>query len=75
MVSIHFKMEGHRSDLAMIRAAKANAALEGRDSVTFEDVSKTAPLILRHRMKSGPFEEAEFRQGELDSVLRGYLGS
>ena len=75
MVSIHFKMEGHRADLAMIRAAKANAAFEGRDSVAFEDISQTAPLILRHRMKSGPFEEAEFRQNELDSVLRGYLGS
>ena len=75
MVSIHFGMEGHRADLAMIRAAKANAALEGRDKIDFKDISSTASLIIRHRMKSGPFEEAEFRQAELDSVLRGYLGS
>jgi Mg-chelatase subunit ChlI len=59
----------------MIRAAKANAALEGRDKIDFKDIASTASLILRHRMKSGPFEEAEFRQAELDSVLRGYLGS
>ena len=75
MVSIHYKMEGHRADLAMIRAAKANAALEGRHEIKFEDISSTAPMILRHRIKSGPFEEAEFKQNELDSVLRGYLGS
>ena len=75
MVSIHYKMEGHRADLAMIRAAKANAALEGRKEIRFEDISTTAPMILRHRIKSGPFEEAEFKQNELDSVLRGYLGS
>jgi magnesium chelatase subunit I len=75
MVSIQFGMEGHRADLAMIRAAKANAAFEGRDEVIFQDISSTASLILRHRMKSGPFEEAQFRQNELDSILRGYLGS
>ncbi len=75
MVSIHYKMEGPRADLAMIRAAKANAALEGRTEILFNDVSTTAPLIIRHRMKSGPFEEAKFRQNELESVLRGYLGS
>lgn len=75
MTSIHYKMEGHRADLAMIRAAKANAALEGRDKITFQDISSTAPLIIRHRMKAGPFEEAQFKQNELDSILRGYLGS
>jgi magnesium chelatase subunit I len=75
MISIEFGMEGHRADLAMIRAAKANAALEGRKEITFNDISSTASLILRHRMKSGPFEEAEFRQSQLDSLLWGYLGS
>ena len=75
MVSIHYGMEGHRADIAMIRAAKANAALEGRTEIQFQDISQTAPLIIRHRLKSGPFEEAQFKQNELDSVIRGYLGS
>ena len=75
MVSIHYKMEGHRADLAMIRAAKANAALEGRTEITLQDISTTAPMILRHRMKAGPFEEVQFKQNELDSILRGYIGS
>jgi magnesium chelatase subunit I len=74
-VSIGFKMEGHRADLAMIRAAKANAALEGRERIAFNDISTTAPLILRHRMKSGPFEDTLFRQADLDSILRGYMRS
>lgn len=75
MVSIHYKMEGHRADLAMIRAAKANAALEGRDTIQFNDIASTAPLIIRHRLKSGPFEEAKFSQLELEGVIRGYFGS
>ncbi len=75
MVSLTFMMEGHRADIAMIRAAKANAALEGRTEIKMQDLSLTAPLILRHRMKSGPFEEANFNKAELDNILRGYLGS
>jgi magnesium chelatase subunit I len=70
-VSIAYKMEGHRADLAMIRAAKANAAFNGRTEVTKQDISAVAALILRHRMKSGPFEESDFHQAELDGILWG----
>ena len=71
MVSIRFGLEGHRADLAMIRAAKANAALEGRTDVDTRDVAATAGMVLRHRLKSGPFEEARFDQEALVRCLRG----
>lgn len=72
MVSIKFGLEGHRADLAMVRAAKAHAAFEGRTEVVEGDVLATAGLIIRHRMKSGPFEEAVFKQDDLLRYLRGY---
>lgn len=72
VIAIKFKMEGHRADLAMIRAAKANAAFEGRGEVTREDISQTAALVLRHRLPAGPFEESSFRQEDLDRCLRGF---
>lgn len=71
IVAIKFKMEGHRADLAMIRAAKANAALEGRGEVTKDDILQTASLVLKHRLPAGPFEESAFRQEDLDRCLRG----
>ncbi len=70
VVSIGFGIEGHRADLAMIRAARAHAALDGRNEATVADIRDTAGLVLRHRLKSGPFEEATFRQDELNRILR-----
>lgn len=70
VVSIKFGIEGHRADLAMIRAARAHAALDGREGASVEDIRDTAGMVLRHRLKSGPFEEASFRQDELNRILR-----
>lgn len=72
MVAIKFDMEGHRADLAMVRAAKANAALDGRTEVTRNDIVDTAALVLKHRIKSGPFEEASFRQEDLRRWIASY---
>ncbi|NLU45776.1 MAG: magnesium chelatase ATPase subunit I [Euryarchaeota archaeon] len=71
MVSIHFGMEGHRADITMIRAAKANAALDGRTEATKDDVRQVAALVLSHRLKKRAFEEVVFDPKELDVCL-GY---
>ncbi len=68
-VCIHFKMEGHRADITMMRASKANAALEGRTEVTKEDLRTVAPLVLGHRLKKRAFEEVTFDMKELDICL------
>lgn len=42
---------GPRGSLALLRAARANAVLEGREFVTPDDVKAVAPAVLRHRLK------------------------
>ena len=69
MISIHFKLEGHRADITMMRAAKANAALDGRTEVTKEDLRTVAPLVLTHRLKKRAFDEATFDEKELNVCL------
>jgi magnesium chelatase subunit I len=69
-VSWYYKMEGHRADITMVRAARAYAALNGRDSADEDDVSAVAPMVLTHRIKRKPFEESTFDIGELRSCLQ-----
>eukprot|EP00468_Gymnochlora_sp_CCMP2014_P011823 CAMPEP_0167760362 /NCGR_PEP_ID=MMETSP0110_2-20121227/11546_1 /TAXON_ID=629695 /ORGANISM="Gymnochlora sp., Strain CCMP2014" /LENGTH=419 /DNA_ID=CAMNT_0007646869 /DNA_START=11 /DNA_END=1270 /DNA_ORIENTATION=+ len=46
--------EGIRGDLACIRAASANAALDGRTEITMQDLEEVVPLALGHRLKKDP---------------------
>jgi magnesium chelatase subunit I len=46
-------VDGMRADLVMLRAARALAALEGRDVVSPQDVDTVAELALVHRRQSG----------------------
>ena len=41
----------------MIKTACTNAAYEGRDRVSGEDMKLAAELVLPHRMRRKPFEE------------------
>ncbi|HJQ33536.1 MAG TPA: magnesium chelatase ATPase subunit I [Pyrinomonadaceae bacterium] len=49
-------VDGHRGELTVTRAARALAALEGRNVVTNEDARRVAPLALRHRLRRDPLE-------------------
>ena len=48
-----------RASLAILRAAKANAAIKGRDFVTPEDVVEMVVPVLRHRIILTPEKEME----------------
>ena len=48
-----------RASLAILRSAKANAAIKGRDFVTPEDIIEMAPHVLRHRIILTPEKEME----------------
>jgi Mg-chelatase subunit ChlD len=61
------EVEGLRSDLAVIRAAKALAALEGRRQVEEGDVLEVFDLAISHRIREGP------RRRSTTSVLREVL--
>ncbi|GAA0267646.1 VWA domain-containing protein [Halobacterium noricense] len=51
-------VDGHRADVAIARAARTFAALEGRPTVTEADVQRAAEFALPHRLQSRPFEDA-----------------
>ncbi len=48
-----------RASLAILKAAKATAALRGRDFVIPEDIIEMAPHVLRHRIMLTPEKEME----------------
>jgi magnesium chelatase subunit D len=52
------KVDGHRGELTITRAAKALTALEGRKKVTRDEVRRVAVMALRHRMRRDAMEEA-----------------
>ena len=68
-VMVHFGVDGHRADITLMKAAKANAALEGRTEVTKDDIRQTAELVLSHRLKRKPFEEKALDREELEECL------
>ncbi|WP_337998232.1 ATP-binding protein [Oleispirillum naphthae] len=55
--SLRMGVDGHRSDIVMLKAAKALAAWAGRGEVTEADVEEAAVLALAHRMRRRPFED------------------
>ena len=50
-------LEGHRGELALVRSARALAALEGRSIVEREDIESVAGMCLRHRLRKNPFDQ------------------
>ncbi len=48
-----------RASLAILKAAKANAAIKGRDFVTPEDILEMAAPVMRHRIILTPEKEME----------------
>ncbi|MEP6620028.1 MAG: MoxR family ATPase [bacterium] len=60
-----------RATVALFRAARAVAVLEGRDFATPDDVKGIAPAVLRHRIALSPELEVEGRTA--DDVLQAML--
>jgi magnesium chelatase subunit I len=68
-ISMQYNMEGHRADITLIRAARANAALEGRKKITKEDMLAVAPLVLAHRVKKKAFDKTGFDEAGVRKCL------
>jgi Mg-chelatase subunit ChlI len=54
---IKLHLDGHRADIATIRAAKTLSALEERTSVTTSDILRVANMAVGFRTRAGGFEE------------------
>ncbi len=57
---VDFDVDGHRADIIIERAARANAAFEGRMEVTLDDIVVAAEMALPHRMRKRPYAEERF---------------
>lgn len=59
--------------MALIRAARAVALINGRDFITPDDVARQALAVLRHRVTMAPDAQIEGRN--LDELLQAALDS
>ncbi|KAJ1387546.1 P-loop containing nucleoside triphosphate hydrolase [Sesbania bispinosa] len=58
-VCAELNVDGLRGDIVTNRAAKALAALKGRDKVSAEDIATVIPNCLRHRLRKDPLESID----------------
>jgi Mg-chelatase subunit ChlI len=62
-------VDGHRSDLVILKTARAQAAFDGRTAITDRDIALAAELALPHRIKRGPFQQSEVGFEELQERI------
>ncbi|RME31782.1 MAG: VWA domain-containing protein [Thermoflexia bacterium] len=53
------RVDGHRPDMVILKTARANAAFEGRTSITDRDILLAAELALPHRLRRHPLQPVE----------------
>jgi len=74
-ISLALGVEGHRADLTLVKSSLAFAALDGRNTITIEDVEKAAGLALPHRMRRQPFDESRLDTGSIRALITESYGS
>ena len=62
-------VDGHRGDLVILKTARAHAAFEGRDAINDRDIILAAELALPHRIRRGPFQQAEMTMDDLQERI------
>ncbi|HKZ44442.1 MAG TPA: ATP-binding protein [Anaerolineales bacterium] len=68
-------VDGHRADLVILKAARAQAAFDGRTAITDRDIALAAELALPHRIKRGPFQQSEITPDQLQERIEELQGS
>jgi Mg-chelatase subunit ChlI len=66
--SLH--VDGHRADLVILKAARAQAALDGRTALADSDIARAAELALPHRMQHSPAQQAEVNLYSLEEQIQ-----
>ena len=64
-ITSDLRIDGHRADLVILKAARAHAAYEGRKAINDRDITLAIRLTIPHRLKRGPFSDA---QADLEAV-------
>ena len=63
------KIDGHRADMVVLKTARAHAAYEGRRKVTQRDILLAMELAIPHRLKRGPFADAQMNMAQLEQKM------
>lgn len=74
-LSTSLQVDGHRSDLVILKTARAHAAFEGRKAITGRDIGLAAELAYPHRIKRGPFQQSEISAEELAERIDQLAGA
>jgi Mg-chelatase subunit ChlI/Mg-chelatase subunit ChlD len=67
-VCSELRIEGLRSDIAILKAARANAALEGRKRVQADDAKQVLDLAVVHRIKDEKFTRDRVERFFVDEI-------
>lgn len=62
-------IDGHRADLVILKAARANAAFDGRRAINHGDILLALELAVPHRLKRGPFTDAQMSMAEVERQM------
>lgn len=63
------QVDGLRADIALYKAARALAALDGRRQVRRDDLRTAAAFVLPHRRRRQPFQQPGLDQDAIDRAL------
>ncbi len=63
------QIDGHRADLVILKAARAHAAFDGRTQVNQHDILLAIELAIPHRLKRGPFTDAQMSMDALQDQM------
>jgi magnesium chelatase subunit I len=72
-VTVALRLDGHRADIVIMKAARALTAFRERTEVGAREIRDAALLALLHRQKRLPFEEMGNEQERLNAVLEETL--
>ncbi len=62
-------IDGHRADMVILKAARANAAFEGRTAINQPDILLGLELAIPHRLKRGPFSDAQMSMTDIERQM------
>lgn len=68
-LAIELQVHGHRADIALLKAARALAALLGKDAVGAAEIGEAACFVLPHRLPGNSLLGADEVQRSLDDAL------
>jgi Mg-chelatase subunit ChlI len=68
-ISIALQVDGHRSDLVLMKSAKTRAAFFSRQAVLEEDIDSCIELVFAHRMRRRPFEDLVLDSKKIEELI------